>query len=48
MNSRDRCLLSLHHREPDRVPFDLAGSAQTGIHLTAYANLRRYLDLPEK
>ena len=48
MNSRDRCLASLHHREPDRVPFDLAGSAQTGIHLTAYANLRRYLGLPER
>jgi uroporphyrinogen decarboxylase len=48
MNSRDRCLASLHHREPDRVPFDLAGSAQTGIHLTAYANLRRYLELPER
>ena len=48
MNSRDRCLLSLHHREPDRVPFDLAGSAQTGIHLTAYAILRRYLGLPER
>jgi len=48
MNSRDRCLVSLHHREPDRVPFDLAGSAQTGIHVTAYANLRRYLGLPER
>ncbi len=48
MNSRDRCLASLHHREPDRVPFDLAGTAQTGIHLTAYANLRRILDLPER
>jgi uroporphyrinogen decarboxylase len=47
MNSRDRCLQSLYHREPDRVPFDLAGSAQTGIHLTAYTNLRRYLGLAE-
>jgi uroporphyrinogen decarboxylase len=48
MNSRDRCLASLQHREPDRVPFDLAGSAQTGIHLTACTNLRRYLDLPDR
>ncbi len=48
MNSRDRCLTSLHHREPDRVPFDLGGSAQTGIHLTAYVNLRRHLGLAER
>jgi uroporphyrinogen decarboxylase len=48
MNSRDRCLASLDHREPDRVPFDLGGSAQTGIHVTAYARLRRHLALPER
>jgi uroporphyrinogen decarboxylase len=48
MNSRERCLASLDHREPDRVPFDLGGSAQTGIHVTAYARLRRHLGLPER
>ena len=39
MNSRDRILLSLEHKEPDRVPYDLAGTHVTGIHVTAYKNL---------
>jgi uroporphyrinogen decarboxylase len=47
MNSRERVLLALNHKEPDRVPFDLGGTVVTGISATAYRNLRRYLDLPE-
>jgi len=42
MNSRERIFKALHHEEPDRVPFDLAGSTWTGITNTAYQNLRRY------
>jgi uroporphyrinogen decarboxylase len=45
MNSRQRVLLALNHQEADRVPFDLGGTGATGIHLVAYENLRRYLDL---
>ena len=47
MNSHKRVCTALRHREPDRVPFDLGGMAQSGISRKAYANLRRYLGLPE-
>ena len=36
MNSRERVLTTLNHQEPDRVPFDLAGTQVTGIHIKAY------------
>ena len=31
MNSRERILKALNHEEPDRIPFDLAGTTWTGI-----------------
>ena len=34
--------MALNHEEPDRVPFDLAGSTWTGITHTAYQNLRKH------
>lgn len=43
MNSRERILKTLNHEEPDRIPFDLAGSPWTGITNTAYQNLRKHL-----
>ncbi len=43
--SRERVRATLAHREPDRVPFDLGGSRQTGIHVRAYAGLREALGL---
>ena len=48
MNSRDRTLAALNHKETDYIPFDLGGMAQSGIHKNAYINLRRFLKLPEK
>ncbi len=47
MNSRERILTVLDHREPDRIPFDLGSIQVTGIHIVAYRNLRRTLGLPE-
>lgn len=47
MNSQERVVTALNHKEPDRVPFDLGGSDVSGIHILAYQNLRRYLGLPE-
>ena len=47
MNSRERILKTLNHEEPDRVPFDLAGTTWTGITNTAYQNLRKYLGKAE-
>ncbi len=46
MNSRERLLTALNHKEPDRVPFDLGGTVVTGIHVKAYRALRDYLGLP--
>ena len=46
MNSRERVLTALNHKEPDRVPFDMGGTVVTGIMATAYKNLRGYLGLP--
>ena len=43
MNSRERILASMNHREPDKLPFDLAGSTWTGIANGAYQNLRLFL-----
>ena len=48
MNSRERVLLALDHREPDRVPFDLGGTVVTGINHKPYTALRRCLGLPER
>ena len=47
MNSRERILTTLDHREPDRVPFDMGSCQVTGIHVVAYRNLRNALGLPE-
>jgi uroporphyrinogen decarboxylase len=46
MNSRERVLLALNHKEPDRIPLDVGGTGMTGLHITAYENLRAYLGLP--
>ncbi len=46
MNSRERLLTTLDHREPDRIPFDLGSTQVTGIHVVAYRRLREYLGLP--
>ncbi|MCB9445189.1 MAG: hypothetical protein H6669_13250, partial [Ardenticatenaceae bacterium] len=47
MNSRERLLTALDHREADRIPFDLGSIQVSGIHEIAYRNLRRALGLPE-
>lgn len=48
MNSRERILAALAHKEPDRVPFDLGGTVVTGIQATVYQKLRKHIALPEK
>lgn len=45
MNHRERVLTTLHHKEPDRVPIDLGGHLDSGISVTSYRELRRYLGL---
>jgi uroporphyrinogen decarboxylase len=46
MDSRERLLTALNHKEPDRVPLDLGSTQVTGIHVVAYRNLRQALGLP--
>jgi uroporphyrinogen decarboxylase len=46
VNSRERVLATLSHKEPDRVPFDMGGTVVTGINVKAYQALRDYLGLP--
>jgi uroporphyrinogen decarboxylase len=46
LNSRERILTALDHREPNALPFDLGSTQVTGIHVRAYRNLRAYLGLP--
>ncbi len=36
MDSRDRVLAALNHKEPDRVPIDFAGTGVTTICYRAY------------
>jgi uroporphyrinogen decarboxylase len=48
MDSRQRVLQALSHREPDRVPFDLSSTPVTGIHREALVQLRRALGLEER
>ncbi len=47
MTGRERVLIAVNHKEPDRVPFDLGSSGVTGIHILAYQRLRQYLGLKE-
>src|SRR5660397_56989 len=36
MNSRERIQTTLYHMEPDRIPYDLAGTTVTSITRNAY------------
>ena len=45
MNSRERVLTALDHREPDRVPIDLGGHRSSGISAIAYAKLKKAIGI---
>jgi uroporphyrinogen decarboxylase len=45
MNSRERLLLTLDHKQPDKVPIDLGSSTVTGISAIAYSGLKKHLQL---
>jgi hypothetical protein len=48
MNSRERLIATLNHKQPDRVPLDLGGTSQTGISASTLYALRKALGLKEK
>ena len=45
MKSFERLNITLDHREPDKVPFDLAGTTVTGINKKAFINAMVYRGL---
>lgn len=45
MNSRERILSSINHKQPDKVPVDLGSSTVTGISAIAYNNLKKHLNI---
>jgi hypothetical protein len=45
MNSRERVILALNHQEGDRVPLDLGGCGQTGMHVSTVYALRQAFKL---
>ena len=48
MNSRERIQTTLAHREPDRVPYDLAGTTVTAITKNAYLRAMKFRGLSDK
>jgi uroporphyrinogen-III decarboxylase len=45
LQSRERVLATLDHREPDAVPIDFGGTPVTGIHVSCVAALRNHYGL---
>ena len=45
MNSRERVIASLNHREADKIPIDLGAMRSTGIMAIAYNRLKKALGL---
>ena len=48
MNSRERVLAALNHRQPDRPALDLSGHRSSGIAAIAYIQLRKHLGMAPK
>ncbi|HQH71712.1 MAG TPA: uroporphyrinogen decarboxylase family protein [bacterium] len=48
MNSKQRVLASLEHRQPDRVPVDFGTTGTTSLHVTCVAALRDYYGLEKR
>jgi uroporphyrinogen decarboxylase len=45
MNSRERLLAAINHKEPDRVAIDLGSTPSSGISAAAYGNLKKALGI---
>jgi len=45
LNSRERLVAALNHKEPDRIPLDLGGTIVTSITRNSYVELKKYLGL---
>jgi uroporphyrinogen decarboxylase len=47
MNSRERIIKTLNHKEPDKIPIELNGSSNSSLTIEAYKKLRKFLGLYE-
>lgn len=45
MNSRERILSAINHKQPDRIPVDLGATPSSGISVVAYSNLIKHLGM---
>lgn len=45
MNSRQRILAAINHKEPDRIPVDLGATPSSGTSAIAYTNLKKHLGI---
>ncbi len=45
MNSRQRVIAALEHRQPDRIPIDLGGTRQSGIAASTYHQVKQRLGI---
>ena len=45
MDSRERILAAINHKQPDRIPVDLGATPSSGISVVAYHNLINYLGI---
>ena len=48
MNSKERVIAALNHRQPDKVPLDFDGTLCSGMHVTCVAALRDYYGLEKR
>jgi len=48
MNSRERVLASLSHRQPDKIPVDLGGTSCSTLHVSCVEQLREHYRLPKE
>jgi uroporphyrinogen decarboxylase len=48
MNSRQRVLCAIDHKEPDGIPVDLGATPSSGISAIAYDNLLQHLQLEDR
>jgi uroporphyrinogen decarboxylase len=45
MKPRERVMLALNHKEPDRIAIDLGASICSSIHKKSYIELKKYLGM---
>jgi len=45
LSHRERVIKTLRHQEPDRIPFDLGGTANSSIHVKGYQKLKAHFGI---